>query len=479
MQFISIGGSFLQAKADLLEANQKKIGVEFRLDLFDSLSFVSELRSLALVPVIFTLKREKEGGHFRGEDQKWETLLFNLLSSIPDYLDLDYQTAPSFIDKIHSHFPTISLICSFHCFKKTPHDLDQILQVMQQLDASFYKMATFAHSTLDSLQMLNFIQKERKKGTPIGGMCMGKKGEITRILAPIVDSLLNYTVISEKRVTAPGQLSLDILENRYRYATLSETTTLYGLIGDPIDHSIGHLFHNRAFEKLEIHAIYIKMGVTKEELPRFFKLIRSLPFQGLSVTMPLKEAVMDYLNTKDEEVEMIGATNTLALEKTGWKGYNTDGKGALDAIERQAKVFNQNILIYGAGGAARALAFETIKRGGNVLILSRNKEQGEKVAKNLGGQSVSLETLSFCSFDIFMNTTPTDPSQPLIEEILKNRPLIFDVIFHQKRSSLRQVAETLGVPFVSGHQMFINQAIGQLEIWRNLSLSDYSFNSPF
>ncbi|WP_420420611.1 shikimate dehydrogenase [Simkania sp.] len=474
MLVIAIQGSFDEAKKAIEEANKKGEAIELRLDLLKDLQHVSKLKSLCKLPVIFTLRKKDQGGKFEGNEQNREAKLLELLALKPDYVDLEFDVDPSFVEKVHQNFPDVAIICSSHDFDKTPADLEQKLKQMTHMRASIYKIATYANSSLDSLRMLSFILQKRREGVSLAGMCMGPHGDMTRILAPVVDSLLCYTSLSSEAETAPGQVPVDTLEEIYHFSSLNRQTKVYALIGDPVEQSIGHLAHNALFKKLKEDAVYIKILVQAQEVGAFFQAMKKLPFYGFSVTMPLKEKVGEHLDRINPEAKKIGAINTLNLKEESWEGFNTDASGALDAIEEKQKVAGKKVVILGAGGAARALAYETIERRGEVLIVNRTGEKAKKLAKQLGCEGFALDKWTKPSYDILMNTTPvgmTMKGSSLIpESALLKDAVVFDAIMHLKETPLLILAKNKGCQIVYGNEMFTRQAVKQAEIWLNRPL---------
>lgn len=401
----------------IAEANRKADLIELRLDLFNPKNLY-QLRQKCTKPVIFKL-------------EKWDSQLLNFS---PDYVDLPFG--------VEIDLP-IPRICSFHDHESTP-DLDELFGKMQKTQAAYYKIATRARSTSDSLRMLDFVRE-----TKCIGMCMGELGAITRILAPLFGSPWIYAPLQEDQKTAPGQLLLDELVKIYNYRALSQGTALYGLIGDPVDKSPSHKTHNFAFKKLKIDAVYVKMEVKKEELPTFLPHARQIGFRGLSVTMPLKEAIVEG-----------EAINTIGFQGDAIRYWNTDGIGALNALEKIGSIQDKRMVILGAGGSARAIAHEAKQRGAHVVIANRNQERASKI---------DVEVVSLCNFaskgyDILVNCTPTDP---VSEESLLPGKIVMDIRTRPKMTPFLQAAEKKGCTLVYGIDMFIQQAIGQFCHWFN------------
>jgi 3-dehydroquinate dehydratase/shikimate dehydrogenase len=165
---------------------------------------------------------------------------------------------------------------------------------------------------------------------------MGEDGTSTRILAPLVHSGFCYCPVDES--SAPGQLGAETLRKVYNFARLDEDTAVYGLLGDPVGRSAGHIYHNGRNALHSCNAVYVKWRIPREESGQAVALLHRLGVRGLSVTMPLKEAVMPFLASIDEAGQAIGAVNTLKACAGGYSATNTDGAGALNALEEMSAV---------------------------------------------------------------------------------------------------------------------------------------------
>jgi 3-dehydroquinate dehydratase/shikimate dehydrogenase len=269
------------------------------------------------------------------------------------------------------------------------------------------------------------------------GISMGDYGQPGRILAPILGSPITYACIDENLKTAPGQLSVEALKD----LSLNENTAIYGLIGDPVDKSIGDKTHNFCFRSSGIEAVYVKMKVKETELGEFLKLARKLPFRGLSVTMPLKKSILSYLDEIDPKARQIGAVNTLVFENGKIIGYNTDGVGALRAIKRSVK--GEKIAILGTGGAAQSIAYEARLQGAQVVLLKRNEYETE--------------------YDILINCTPA--LSPIDPAYILPKSLVMDITTNPKETLFLRHALEKGCKVIYGYQMFIEQALGQFDLW--------------
>lgn len=444
---------------------------EFRLDFFEkrSLLFVREMMEYANKPVIFTLRRGVDGGNFTGSETERKALLSELLELSPAYVDLELDMEKSFVEEVSVKFQRTQIICSYHDFHKSTN-LESIFTQMLATPGVIFKLATTAKSTLDALRMMTFVQEKSKEHQMIG-LCMGEIGTITRILGPIFGNTMDFSIPSPTDEVVPGQLSTETLCVNYRYKELTKSTQIYGLIGDPVEQSPSHITHNEVFRALHIDAVYVKMRVFPDELDSFFKMITPLGFKGLSVTIPLKEDVAEYLSEASEDVRQIGAVNTLLLNEGKILGDNTDAAAALDSL---GPVDGKRVLILGAGGAARAITCETQKRGGKVMIVNRTEERAKELASDFSCESYSYTVLEeVCAeigYDVLINTTsvgmaPRENELPIDPAFILPESIVMDIITTPKDTRLILEAKKKGCKAIYGKEMFFLQAARQFEIW--------------
>ena len=449
-------------------------GIELRLDLLPRIDKqeISDFCLRSTLPVLFTLRKQSQGGAFAGTETQRLAILEDLLFLQPAFVDFEYDTDPLFIQRIAQKFPHLRIVISYHDFTHTPLDLSAILSQMQSPFAYSYKIATLAHSTCDALRMLLWVREQ--KNIRLSGICMGNDGQITRILGPVFGNFIDYAPLEEE--TAPGQLTFSELQSIYHYFSLTSSTGVYGLIGDPVENSLSHWTHNALIRERGWNAVYIKMRVTKEELTPFLSLARACGFSGLSVTMPLKEEILSLLEKIDTDASEIQAVNTLFLAKS-LQGYNTDGIGGLDALETKEPVQGKKILVLGAGGAARAIAFEALRRRASVLILNRTFKRAADLARSLGCQAGRWDEFFKQKYDIVINATPHP--MPIVADHLIPGTLAMDIKSYPKWTSFLRAAQEKGCSIVFGYEMFVHQAARQFSLWFNTEVSSESFINLF
>ena len=268
-------------------------------------------------------------------------------------------------------------------------------------------------------------------------------------------------------------------------------TKLLGLIGDPVKHTLSPYMHNAAFESLNLDYVYVPFHVKKNELKAAIKGASSLEIKGLNVTIPHKTEVMKYLDVLDGTAELIGAVNTIKFDEK-IKGYNTDGLGAVRAIEETSTVRGKKIVILGAGGASRAISFQIILSGaGRVIIANRTLEKGFLLKKNLVEKlDADVEAIDIGEklndelkdAEILINTTPIGMypnihQKPLVtSEMMHENLIVNDIIYNPLHTGILREAIKANAKTVTGVKMLIYQGIESFKIWTGVEPSVDVFN---
>jgi len=438
------GPSFEEAHNQVAQAAACASLIELRLDCFERVDMAAlrRLRTACPLPMIFSHPSIEQ--------------LSACLDMGPEYIDLAYQLSTPTP-------PGTKRIASYHDYTGMPEDLDRLYCEMQAAcpHAALYKVAVTAASPLDAVRLLRWAASSDGR---LIAVSMGPHGQLSRILGPIVGTSITYASLDDN---APfGQLPAHLLIERYHHHRLSRTSGVYGLIGDPVDRSIGPIVHNAFIISCGLDAVYVPIRVQAKEVGAFLRLARTLPFRGLSVTMPLKEAVLDHIDEIDSEARAIGAVNTLVFRDGRIFGYNTDGRGTLDAIERVMSVRDKRVVIVGAGGAAKAIAYEVKKRGGTLAIINRDAEKACELARRLsccGGGLEEMANAHASGYDILINCTPL--AMPVAPEHIPPGAIVMDINMASEESVWLRCAVERGCRVIPGREMFEEQARGQRKLW--------------
>jgi shikimate dehydrogenase len=249
---------------------------------------------------------------------------------------------------------------------------------------------------------------------------------------------------------------------------IDANTSLFGVIGNPVAHSLSPVMHNQVFATIGYNAVYFAFRVT--DPGSAIKGIRALNFKGVSVTLPHKVAVMEYLDEIDEIAAQIGAVNTIVNKQGRLIGYNTDCPGALQALRTRTSIKDKSVALIGAGGAARAIGFGLVAAGGRVTILNRTRVSGERLAADLQVQFLPLDEWAPNHYEILINTTPvgmhpdTDAT-PIPQEGLSKDMVVMDIVYNPLDTRLLKAAAAKKCRTINGVDMFVFQGAQQFELW--------------
>jgi len=245
-------------------------------------------------------------------------------------------------------------------------------------------------------------------------------------------------------------------------------TSLFGVIGNPVSHSLSPIMHNTAFSEIGYNAVYLAFHVT--DLPSAIRGVKGLGIKGLSVTIPHKVSIIRLLDEIDGMVQKIGAANTVVNKDGNLYGYNTDCLGAIHALREKTDIKNKNVVMIGAGGAARAIGFGISSEGGNLTIVNMLEDEGVELSKILGVPYYHLSEFSKLEYDILINATPVGmfpETDKMPVELTELRPdkVVMDIIYNPLKTKLITESEKIGCSTIDGVSMFVHQGAAQFEMW--------------
>jgi shikimate dehydrogenase len=249
---------------------------------------------------------------------------------------------------------------------------------------------------------------------------------------------------------------------------IDSSTRLYGVMGNPIAHSLSPLMHNVAFRRTGQKGVYLAFPVT--DLAGAVNGIRALNIHGVSVTLPHKVAVMDLLDQVDAAARRIGAVNTIVNEAGRLYGFNSDSPGAMAALMEKTPIDGKRVAVIGAGGAARAVAYGIKVNGGRLTIVNRSRDRGRRLADELAADCCPLTDFSGDVVDILVNTTsvgmtPYTERMPVAPAALRPGMTVMDIVYNPLETMLLKTARQKGCTVVDGLSMFIHQGAIQFERW--------------
>jgi len=372
------------------------------------------------------------------------------------------------------------LILSAHDFAGRPEDPAALVRDMSaEANAAAVKIAWQAQDAGDNLVAFDVL---RSATVPTVAICMGEAGLPSRVLARKFNAYATYCAPATGESAAPGQLTLDEMLDRYRWRSIDASTGVFGVLGDPVAHSLSPVVFNAAFERYGINAVYlpIRLAGGAEALNAFLAGCCDRPWLeagGFSVTVPHKEAAAAFVGERIEPLAReIGAVNTLVADAGGFSGHNTDYAGALGAITNALGCERSGLAglradILGAGGVARAVVAGLRHCGAEVTLFNRNAGRADSLAGQFGcGVRTWAERGQPTGADLLVNCTslgmwPEVDASPVPPERLTDCDAVFDTVYHPVRTRLLREAEQAGRRTIDGLAMFVHQAAAQFELW--------------
>lgn len=484
---LAAGAEILELRTDYLE--------NLNSDLVKEL--IAETKSAAQqsLPIIVTCRDQKQGGVRAYPEQLRVEILTEAVRSGCDFIDCEYDNflSAEVQDKIKAALAESSktrLILSAHDFKSRFEDIDRlyhdILTVSPTAVPKLVYTANHINDCFDAFDLLH-----NASGDSIV-FCMGAAGLVSRIIAKKLGSFVTFASINEKVATAPGQLTSEQLKGLYRYDSINSDTELFGVIAEPVGHSLSPAIHNACFADEGMNKLYLPLLVEGgcKEFDEFLNNILSrewMNFKGFSVTIPHKQNALNFVRERQGFIEplaeKIGAVNTLVIgnrassieHRVSINAYNTDYAAALDAITStmgitRAALKDLPVAIIGAGGVARAIVAGLSDVGAGIKIYNRTVKKAEKLAADFNCDFAGLDDLPNVGAKLLINCTsigmyPNIDATPFPQAGLKKDMVVFDTVYNPAETLLLKQAKQVGAKTIDGISMFVNQALAQFKLF--------------
>ncbi|XES76616.1 MAG: shikimate dehydrogenase [Candidatus Bathyarchaeia archaeon] len=262
---------------------------------------------------------------------------------------------------------------------------------------------------------------------------------------------------------------------------ISGKTALYGVIGDPIEHTLSPALQNAAFQALNLDDVFLAFHVLPSQVEAAMNGVRSLGIRGLNVTMPHKKAVIPFLDEVDETAQFLESVNTIFNDNGKLRGFSTDGTGAHRALEENgAELAGKKLVLLGAGGAAKAIAYALAREVDELVLLNRTPQKlaglaetlNQKFRKKVAVASTAPDDIrqNLQDADILINATNVgmqpQPRLSLVKpEWLTSRLTVMDIVYNPLETQLAKDAKTAGARVVSGVEMLLYQGAASFELW--------------
>ena len=476
------GAEILELRTDYLE--------NLSVDLVNNLIAFVKSDTNKRLPIIVTCRDKRQGGVIDYPQQLRVGVLTDALKVGAEFIDFEYENYLSIEnqEKIRVALSQSSkgrLILSAHNFETRFANIGKlyrdILAVCPEAIPKLVYAANHINDCFEAFDLLHQTSGERII------FCMGKAGLISRIIAKKLNSFVTFASIDDQSATAPGQLTIEQFKKLYRYDDIKSDTELFGVIAEPVGHSLSPVIHNACFAEKRLNKLYLPLLVEggQQEFDSFLHNVihrKWLNFSGFSVTIPHKQNALNFARVNQGFVEplaeKIGAVNTLIISRDGkLSAYNTDYSAALDAITSTLGINRDGlkdlpVAVIGAGGVARAIVAGLSDAGAKIKIYNRTVTRGEKLAAEFNCDFAPLVDLPNIDAKLLINCTslgmyPNVDVTPVPEECLKRDMAVFDTVYNPAETLLLNQAKQVGAKTIDGISMFVNQGLAQFKLFTN------------
>jgi 3-dehydroquinate dehydratase/shikimate dehydrogenase len=442
--------------ADLLEIRLDRLSERGRARLDDLFAGLPR-------PAIAACRRVADGGAFAGAEEDRTALLRRCATAGAAYVDVEAGTpAESLIDG----GGRAAWLLSRHDPEGMPADLEAIAaRLRRRPGVAYVKLVCRARRLRDCLRLRDLLGSD-EPGAPLIAFAMGEPGQVSRLLARAWGSAATYGSAGGEP-GAPGQIGVEEMERIYGVRRVGRGTALAAVVGRPLGGSLSPRLHNDAYRHLGVDACYLpaETGDPEEALG----LARGLGMRGLSVTMPLKEAILPHLDALDPAASRIGAVNTVVLDGGRATGFNTDAIAAARVLGARLRLAGAQVAVVGAGGAARAVVHALCEAGARVTIFNRTEARARDLAAAAGASWAPLPALASHPYRLLVHATPAgmapDGAASAIPAEWLRGECVVDLVYAPRRTRLLREASRRGIEAIDGLGIFVEQAALQFRLF--------------
>jgi 3-dehydroquinate dehydratase/shikimate dehydrogenase len=456
----------LRAERDAVRPGGPVSLVELRLDHLEpgELDVAGALEGRSL-PVIVTCRPARQGGKFEGPEDTRLRVLREAARLGAEFVDVEFDAALTLTPA------GTRTVLSDHDFTPgiRPDLADRVRAMRSRACASsaagnaIVKVAITAERPGDcaTLRRILFDTGDAAPGTI--GIAMGAPGALSRMLPAKFSGEWTYA-----GAAAPGQFSVDDMAGKFRAHEVSAATRVFGIAGNPLSHSASPAMHNAAFKHAGIDAVFVP--VETPDVSELRELADSIGIEGLSVTAPLKSAVMAFA-AADSESRSIGAVNT--LKRTGgiWEARNFDAPAFMEPLKEELRALRGlRAIVLGAGGAARAAARELTRAGCKVEVSARDAEKAAALAAEFGAAATSFPPHGSAALIVNATSAGTKGSASPIPARAVTATIAYDLVYNPQNTAFLSDARAAGARTIGGLAMLVAQARRQFEWWTGVSV---------
>ncbi|RMG69274.1 MAG: type I 3-dehydroquinate dehydratase [Calditrichaeota bacterium] len=453
--------------------------VEVRLDRVPDLN-LRRLRKAVSLPLILTLRHREQGGFFEGAPEKALQVYRAGVAAGADYVDLDVGLARAFFSEQGKHGRT-GIIISAHVPAAGLEALLKSAARLTQWPADVYKFVYQAETINDALHLVAIRDLLARTGRPAIVHAMGEAGRPSRFLGALEGNAWTYVCLTPSSQTAGGQVCLEEVRDGFFLHRKKRPSGLLGLVGYPIGQSKGWLLHNRLIEALKAefsgngspYPDYLYLNFPVPEFESFWEKWQHR-LHGISVTIPHKEALAQVVPLRSREVRISCVANTAVRTEQGWMCFNTDLLALESILRERLEKLQGGVLILGTGATARSLLVAAKRLGiYPIVLVGRNLQRGEKLARMYGVDFLTFQDISGVSCSLICNTTPLGmypdvDRMPPAERLLKPGRLVFDAVYNPETTRFLALAQERGCETIPGTTLFLRQAALQFELFTGI-----------
>jgi len=455
---VTVAGPTMEAMRRDRDAAGDAELIELRLDLVDRPDVAGALQGRR-TPVVVTCRPTWEGGGFTGSEEERRRILESAAGLGAEYIDIE--AAAEFTNDFIRSRRGRGVVISQHVFDRTPTDLAARFDAMRATGAEIVKIAIAVERLEQMLPLFELGRTATASGQDHVLLAMGTVGAPTRVLAARLGN--RWTYVGDG--IAPGQMPASRLLKDFTFHRLSPDAALYGVVGNPIAHSLSPTMHNAGFEALGLNAAYVPLEA--RDAGDFVTFAKSMDLRGVSITAPFKITLMPHVDEIEPLARRVGAINTIVVRDGKWLGANTDVEGFLAPLGQRIGLKAARVTVLGAGGAARAVAVALASQGADVTISARRRDAARTIAALVNG-SVGHFPPKPSSWDVLVNATTAgshaNPVNPIAGTVLDGE-IVFDLIYAPAQTALLTDAKEAGCLTIGGLEMLIAQAERQFQLW--------------
>ncbi|HEX3128600.1 MAG TPA: type I 3-dehydroquinate dehydratase [Thermoanaerobaculia bacterium] len=442
--------------------------LEVRADLVGDLD-PAPLRRAFPGRLLYTLRSRAEGGATEISPERRKR---RLLDAAARYDLVDLEMARDLTPDILRAIPANRRVISWHGPVTPLAGLQSTFKRMATVEALLYKLVPAATQAGEELAALLFLKGLERRD--VIAFCTGLAGVWTRLAAPRLGAPVVFGSAGDL-AGAPGQPSIRRLVEDFGLPALPPVEALFGVVGNPVSHSLSPRIHNAAYRELGIPALFLPFHA--DSFGDFWlEVVESgaleeigLPIRGLAVTTPYKEAALAVAGAESPRAGLIGAANTLVWNQGVWEGEATDPDGIVSPLrERGIAIKGRAAAVVGTGGAGRSAAAGLATAGARVTLFNRGAERGLQASSLLGLPFVPLADLDPSGFDILVNATSLGRQEgeplPFPVDALRPGAVVIDMVYRTAPTPLLRAAAERGAVTVDGREVLIGQAAGQFRM---------------